>query len=176
MQNAALCCLKKEVHMASINNFTIKNIVKFRGHDDEDCFQGNIYHDKTRVGSYQDNTWTGEADIDFTDSECKKVAEQASREYFATRPKELNGLEPTLDFFFHDVLKLIADEKEYLKIQKKGYARMIVYKEDPRHWKAMQIMWTKAELGDKWLAENPTKHIVKDFRSLADFTIGGGAK
>lgn len=45
--------------MAKINEFELKNITEFRGHEGEDLIQGDVYYKGKKVGYYSQDAWGG---------------------------------------------------------------------------------------------------------------------
>lgn len=55
-----------------INGFTLKAITKFKGHEGEPCYQGNIYLSNKKVGYFSSSYTMGPMDIIFDSPEIEQ--------------------------------------------------------------------------------------------------------
>lgn len=132
--------------MASIKGISLKNIQKFRGHDGENCYQGNIYFKGKLAGSWSQDAWGGPDRFCINDDNIYETLIQTATDYYAENPyKDYHGItlkeftegkEPSLESYtgvcalemlINDIWLLSMQEKEYKKWQKKGYQIMVVF-------------------------------------------------
>lgn len=155
--------------MAQIKGLTIKNITNFKGHEGEECSQGNIYLDSKKVGYYSDSFTMGDATIDFDSKELRERAEKICAEYYAENPQErwFTDTEPDLEELFQKLFELIDCEKNYKKNLKKGFSVLVTYKQN---YSTVMLSTVSLPAAHKWLKE---KGITgeKIFTSLNDFII-----
>lgn len=63
--------------MAKINGLELKNVKKFKGHEDENLYQANIYLEGKKIGKWKQNYMSGPDDIDIIDKyDMKKLTDK----------------------------------------------------------------------------------------------------
>lgn len=161
--------------MASIKGFQIKGLVRFEGRE-WPGEQGSIYVDGKKVGWYNNDGSGGMVDIDFYQAgdrrkEIEERLEKAVKEYYAEHPNtEYPELEPDSEIFFADLLNLMDDEKEYKKMQKKGYPFVVIYKESEQSPYQKIIGYQVENQVEQFVKEG--KYLrCKVYRTLDDFDI-----
>lgn len=131
-----------------IANFTLKGVKSFRGHEGETCYQGNIYMDNKKVGTFSDNSWSGEIDYDL-DAQYEKKVKENLKEWFTKNPfgleekynihnsrynlLELYGENRLMEAMLAELENLYYIEKELKSFNKKGYPLMALAKKSERH-------------------------------------------
>lgn len=109
--------------MASINGIQIKNLKKFKGHDCETLYQGSVYYNGKKLGSWSQDAWGGCDNYDFDpsvlDDEVKKFAKS---DYVEDKYRDITRL----DSLMFKLVELSENEKEYNKATRQGYNSYIV--------------------------------------------------
>ena len=98
--------------MAKINDFELRGITNFRGHEGEELIQGNVYYKGKKVGFYSQDAWGG---MDIFDIDYKLPLELTQE--ITKKAKEYKG-----GVLFKDIDTLY--DKTYninFKYDKKGY-------------------------------------------------------
>ena len=65
-----------------LGSFEIKGCTTYRGHEGESCLQGNLYFDEKKVGSFNEDSWSGEFLYELNGNIEEKELENAARAYF----------------------------------------------------------------------------------------------
>lgn len=96
--------------MARINGVEIKSLKNFKGHEGEDCYQGNIYLHGKKIGFWSMDTWGGMDHYSFDE----KLLEKAVLSYKSMLEinEEIYSFFDT-DLFLQDLLSLTLCEKNY---------------------------------------------------------------
>lgn len=166
--------------MASIKGIELRNIKDFRGHEQEELTQGDVYYKGKKVGYYSQDAWGG-MDIfdldwqnlskelmkevkDITDNYIggklfKKLDDLYDKQYNITwEHREQKGYE----YLFMDLLQLLAHEETYKKYAKK--------------WNTNDISIIYYDLYRSAVCSGEPKGSMKDYtyflyKSLKDFDI-----
>lgn len=110
--------------MASIKGVTLKSVKQFEGHEGEILYEGNIYVDNKKVGSFEDGDWGGPPTIEFDTPEKKALFEVRMREYYNENPSNYEEEE----FFIDEILQLVKLEGIFKKNSKKGIPIVVRFK------------------------------------------------
>lgn len=125
--------------MARIKGIELRNIVQFRGHEQEELIQGNVYYNGTKVGFYSQDSWGGD-DIFQLDSKLSKKKreeiENITNNYVGgvlfKKIDDLCGFNSPhweqigYDYLFMDLLLLLGHEKTYKEYCKKWNTNKVV--------------------------------------------------
>ena len=183
--------------MASINGITVKALKQFRGHEGEPLYQGNIYLGNKKIGFWSQDSYGG-CDNIYLDqpysiaklkSEIKRLNNERKHTFARTGGSAII-LDYDLELLFGDLMVMYADEKDFKKAVKNGFAGVLLIT-DGYHifgWnldKATTSMSNDEILvrfskgiedgkkKHKFFKENGyTKHEAKIYRSLDDFKVG----
>ena len=122
--------------MAKIKGIELKNITYFRGHEEEELMQGDVYYKNKKVGFYSQDAWGGEDRFylhnDVDKDICKEITNITNNYIGGILFKKLDDLYDTYyhynsnskferkgyEFFFMDLLQLIEHERLYKKYSK----------------------------------------------------------
>ena len=121
--------------MAKINDFELRGITNFRGHEQEDLIQGNIYYKGKKVGWYSQDSWGGCDHIDLDYTLPKELLKEINDILDNYESETLfNGISDLYDktynikfdhkifkggeFLFGDLIQLDTFEKKYKKFSK----------------------------------------------------------
>lgn len=102
--------------MASIKGVTLKSVKKFEGHEGETLYEGNIYLENKKLGSFEDGDWGGPINVEFDTPEKKDLFEARMKEYYNENPSNYENTE----FFIDEILQLVKLEAIFKKNSKKG--------------------------------------------------------
>ena len=183
--------------MASINGITVKALKKFKGHEGEPLYQGNVYLGNKKIGWWSQDSWGG------PDSCC--LDEPYRIRKLEAKVKELNHdkeknytrddgstytIDYSLDIMFGDLMELKADEDVFKDAVKNGFAGVLLVT-DGHHVFGWNLNKEMADLSDEiilmkfakviedgkkkhkfYKEDGFIKHQTKIYRSLADFNIG----
>jgi len=123
--------------MSKINGFELKGIKNFRGHEEEELIQGNVYYKGKKIGYYSQDAWGGMDifNIDYNlNKDLRKEIEDLSNNYIGgVLFKELDDLYDKMyhledkwhyekkgyEYLFSDLLQLNEHERLYKKYTKK---------------------------------------------------------
>lgn len=121
--------------MAKINGFELKGVKEFKGHEGEDCYQGNIYYKNKKVGYFSSSYTMGPMDINFDDREVERIFNETLKAYIENFPEQFDGsglLYPELNRMFDgesfiiELLNIKDWEKLVKKEFKKGYKSAVM--------------------------------------------------
>ena len=187
--------------MASINGITVKGLKKFKGHEGEPLYQGNVYLGNKKIGFWSQDSWGGQ-DTCYLDEPYKvrkleaKVKEfnRDKEETFSRNDGSTYTLDYSLDILFGDLMALKNDEDTFKSATKGGYAGVLLVT-DGYHVFGWNLKKEITDLSDevilmkfakaiedgkkkqKFFKEyGITKHQTKIYRSIADFNIGKAIK
>jgi hypothetical protein len=174
--------LKGEMNMASIKGVQLKNIKSKRGHEGESCLEANIYMDikgkAKKIGSVEEETWSGEYQITYEQPEYEAMLEKAVTEYFAENPSDVTG-----NTIFLYELRMLADiEKQFKKLKAEVDKDNTVAKKELYTPILLYIFFPNSEtVKDVWRCynEGQLQKVLKDekaetytvYRSLDQFVI-----
>ena len=183
--------------MASINGITVKGLKKFRGHEGEPLYQGNVYLNNKKIGWWSQDSWGG-PDSCCLDEPYKvrkledKVKElnRDKEETFTRNDGSTCTMSYSLDIMFGDLMELKHDEDTFKAAIKNGFGGVLLVT-DGCHVFGWNLGKTEARFTEKDLLEHYAKliadgkkkyrfydeddfikHEVKIYRSLDDFNIG----
>lgn len=180
--------------MATINGISVKGMKKFFGHEGEPCFQGNLYLENKKIGTWSQDSWGGCDNFYIEKSYSERLLNKAvvslnlDKEYRGGTAEKPFVLEYNLERLLDDYISLVQDEKEYKKAVKAGYAGVMILS-DGYHLSIWRLGKRLADMTDDELAyemrhsiENAkksffkedkfNKHTLKIYRSLTDFEVG----
>ena len=156
---------------SSIKGFKLKNLTKFKGHEQEPLYQGDIYYNGRKVGWYSDDFNGGEPWIDLPD-DIYKLLEKVSKEYLKTKYKDHKFMWG-VSTFFSEIIELNIDEKFYNQQKKKGLDILVVFKDKKSKYPQEKLVAFKGiEYVYKYLEKNTDLDIARSFTSNEDFIIG----
>lgn len=135
--------------MASINGITIKSLKKFRGHEGEELFQGNVYFNNKKLGFWSQGDWGGPDTFDFNmtalNSACKdfqKGHPQNSKYY---------DILDDASVFMGELVNFIELTSRFKSYFKKGYKTIItLFGKNQTYWIASASDLTDNELFKKY--------------------------
>lgn len=183
--------------MASINGITVKGIKKFKGHEGEPLYQGNVYLGNKKIGFWSQDSWGG-PDTCYLDEPYKvrklevKVKElnRDKEETFSRGDGSTYTIDYSLDIMFGDLMELKNDEDTFKSAIKNGFGGILLVT-DGYHVFGWNLNKEMANLSDeiilmkftkaiedgkkkhKFFSEyGVTKHKTKIYRSADDFNIG----
>lgn len=180
--------------MASINGISLKNVKKFRGHEGEPLYQGNLYLNNKKIGFWSQDSWGGPDNVALDkyydelslDNAVHKL--NTDKDYHGGTEDKPFVLEYNLERLMGDYMPLYEDEQVYKSAVKKGYAGVMVASDGyqqvvwslPREYTEMsndELFALMADgikqAKDGFMAENKfIEHTVKVYRSPEDFVIG----
>lgn len=183
--------------MASINGITVKGITRFRGHEGEPLYQGNIYLGNKKIGFWSQDAHGGCDNIhldqpySITKLENKvKMLNKDHKHTFARTGGSAIILDYDLELLFGDLIVMQEDEKDFKKAIKNGFAGVLLVT-DGYHifgWNLSnaEVNLTHGELLEKFAKgiedgkkkhkffkeDGFTKHEIKVYRSVDDFKVG----
>lgn len=187
--------------MASINGITVKALKKFRGHEGETLYQGNVYLGNKKIGFWSQDSWGG-PDTCYLDEPYRvrkleaKVKElnNDKAETFSREDGSTYTLDYSLDRMFGDLMVLKDDEDTFKSAIKNGYGGVLLVT-DGYHVFGWNLNKEAIDLNDeiilmkfakeiedgkkkhKFFGEyGLTKHEVKIYRSLDNFNVGKAIK
>lgn len=116
--------------MASINGIKLKSIKTFKGHEQEDLIQGNVYYKNKKVGFYSQDSWGGCDNIQLDSNLSKTLINEINdilKDYKHDTlfggisdlyDKKYNVVSNALDlkggeYLFSDLIQLMEYEKIY---------------------------------------------------------------
>lgn len=123
--------------MAKIKGIELRNIKDFRGHEQEELTQGDVYYKGKKVGYYSQDAWGGMDifDIDYNlDKDLKQEVNNVVNNYIGGKIfKKLDDLydkqynvnfehvlkQKGYEYLFMDLLQLLSHEETYKKYAKK---------------------------------------------------------
>lgn len=181
--------------MAVINGLSIKCLKQFRGHEGEPVFQGDLYLNGKKLGSWSQDSYGGpdnfmldggRKQVRVLDDIVKGMYPEKARS-FGTEENPI-VIKYGLESLIVDLLDLMHDEKTFKKAVKNGYDGTLVVT-DGYHECCWQLPATYTALSDEVLLgkfgaalrnakesffpeDEFTKHQVKIYRSLKDFVVG----
>lgn len=161
--------------MAEIKGITLKNITNFKGHEGEPCKQGNICYSGKKVGYYSDSFMMGPPEIEFDSDEKREIIVHICDEFYKQFPDKLKSsysdliLDPDLELFFYELIKLIDHEKEYKRFVKKGFPILLTYEQ--KNGIEKMIGCSTQDVADETIAELIDIINLKQYKSLDDFLI-----
>lgn len=185
--------------MASINGISAKNIKRFKGHEEEPLCQGNLYLGNKKLGFWSQGDWGGPDDFNLAGEYSERRLNEAvkrlnpEKAYRGGTPEKPFVLEYDLELLMGDFVCLWMDEQKYKKAIKDGYAGILIAT-DGYHAATWHLPKSYVEMSDEVLLEKMAgaiakaeesffeernghnKHIVKIYRSGADFDIGEPVK
>ena len=119
-----------------LDGFTLKSVKKFKGHEGETCYQGNIYLNNKKVGYFSSDYNMGPMDVRFDDKETEKLFAETGKKFLEKYPKGYLyshiGYEKLMQEYWNDesfiseLLDIIEAEKMYKKAVKNGYKFLYV--------------------------------------------------
>lgn len=104
--------------MAEIKGFQLRNVVNFKGHEQEPLVQGDIWYEGKNVGYFSQDSRGGEDIINFKHEAYEQLAKQRTKDYFTEYPDstcDFYKLEPDVGMFLLEILYLSYIEKDYKK-------------------------------------------------------------
>lgn len=155
---------------ASIKGFELRNITHFLGHEQEDCYQGFIYYKGKKVGYYSDDSWGGQAIIDFFNEGIDKVFNQNAKEYLKERYPKDTLMHDFTDMFFTDILQLISIHNDLINDKKEGFQFIAILSQDGAWCSERAVSFVNEQGLKKYVLEN-NLIVEKIFREDADFII-----
>lgn len=163
--------------MAKIKEFEIRNIVNFRGHEEESLQQGDIYYAGKKIGFYSDCAFGGESIVNIYQREEEMILDKVASEFVEQNKKHPN-IADFIDFinkkvaFLQEILQLQEYERLYKKGLKKGYTCLLISyptKELNALYPQIYHCCTNFDF-DKWYkAEKPV--YAKYYTNINDFII-----
>lgn len=110
--------------MASINGVTIKSFKTFRGHEWEECSQGNVYLNGKKLGFWSQDSYGGPDTYEFDEDVLKKACSDFKDGF----PRDYRYLDvcDDIDVFMGELTRLITEEKHLKKFFNKGYKVAII--------------------------------------------------
>lgn len=183
--------------MASINGITVKGLKKFKGHEGETLYQGNVYLGNKKIGWWSQDSWGG-SDICYLDEPYKirkleeKVKElnRDKEEIFTRNDGSTCTFSYSLDVMFGDLMELKHDEDTFTKAIKNGFGGVLLVT-DGYHVFGWNLSHTEAGFTENNLLEQYaklieegkkehkfypedkfTKHVIKIYRNINDFKVG----
>ncbi len=152
----------------SIKGFELRNIVCFKGHEEEDLQQGDIYYKGKRIGWYSQDAWSGE-DIIHLDNGYVEFTEKTAKEYLKTRFKE--EFLQKMDTFFLEILELNNNFKFFLAEKKKGMEFIAIVSNEIGGWCSERVYAFRNKKALEDLLEKDKLVLVKKFSTEEDFVI-----
>ena len=110
--------------MASINSIQVKNLKKFKGHEGEPLYQGNIYYKGKKLGFWSQDAWGAICDnYGFNENILKdEVEKYKASDFVEDEYRKYTSLESLLS----DLITLTEQEKMFKQYAKKGYPSTVV--------------------------------------------------
>lgn len=183
--------------MAKINGLEIKEVKHFLGHEQEDCFQGNLYLNGKKIATWSNSYSMGENDYNFEPGYSRKKLDELIKKMY---PETKYSLGYDLDLIIDDLLELREYEKSYKRQLKNVEAPVLAvvcrkyifstpyhfsglaswyynYTKDVKQ-KTDEIMEEEVMDAAKrdGVAINEENAAVTIFRSLSDFNVGESFK
>ena len=183
--------------MASINGITVKSLKKFRGHEGEPLYQGNIYLGNKKIGWWSQDSHGGCDNIHLDEQynvsklEGKVRLHNLNKETTHTRRDGSTfTLEYSLDRLFGDLMELKIDEDMFKDAIKNGFTGLLLVtdgyhvfgwnlsEKDMEHNNdaILRKFHNAIEDGKKehkfYKEDGFTKHEIKIYRSADDFKVG----
>jgi hypothetical protein len=161
--------------MAKIKELELKAVHYFNGHDGYGV-SANLYMDGKKIGEMLDDGWGGGIQIHIASVEKQKEFSERVQSYFAEQPDEFE----TDDIFLNYLLDLWNLQKEFKKMQKKGFPillHMEFRSKNPtqEEWEhPVPVPKTFGILSEVALEKTIQEHnpkVTQIFRSLDDFNI-----
>ncbi len=152
--------------IVSINCFSIKNIVNFRGHKQELLKQGDVYYKGKKIGFYSQNFSGG---TDYIDIDYEYI--NIIKKYMETKYENENEKMPfylNQDYFFLELLILNEDYNYFKKAIKQGYLGVIFFKKKGENY-SEYVSSFKNELALKHIKSNTNYERFRVYKSLEDF-------
>lgn len=112
--------------MAKICGFEVKAVKEFKDHDGYPICQGNVYYKGKKLGFWSQDAWGGADRFEFDTTpydDALAETDLSGHKEFAECYRY--GLDVSLDILLGELLNLHDIEKEYKKLQKKGYSKML---------------------------------------------------
>ena len=187
--------------MASINGITVKSLKKFKGHEGEPLYQGNVYLGNKKIGWWSQDSWGG-PDTCYLDEpyrirklEAKVKELNHDKEAAFTRNDGSTYLiDYSLEIMFGDLMELKHDEDMFKSAVKNGFAGVLLVT-DGYHVFGWNLNKETTDLSDDIILMQFTKlfevgnmkhkffeeygirkHQTKIYRSLEDFNVGKAIK
>lgn len=166
--------------MASIMGVEIKKSKTYRGHEDEPCLQGELHIDGKKVGSFFEETWSGDYETNFINKEAEALFNARQDLYYKKNTKDKAIACATC--FIYDIRILTDKEKDFKKHVNKETKKATIANRKIWPWMFVEIFpkgKAKKDLAyfvpddeslEKLLAEHRTA-TYKVYRDLADFII-----
>ena len=183
--------------MASINGITVKARKKFRGHEGELLYQGNVYLGNKKIGWWTQDSHGGPDSIHLDEPYRVRKLEERVKEL--NRDKEetykrgdgsIYVLDYSLDIMFGDLMELKNDEDTFKTAVKNGFAGVLLVT-DGCHVFGWNLRKEIADLPDEviltkfakaieegkkkhrfYKEDNFIKHETKIYCSFNDFNVG----
>lgn len=167
---------QKEIKMASLFGFKLKNRRTFKGRDWEGC-QSDLWYENKKVAWYNDSGDGSMADIDFYDGrkgreEYQPILDAAVKQYYERFPLESDyaNLTPDAEMFMGELLELMDREKTYKSMLKKGYSAVIIYKKVADSPYEEIVGLQSAQAAKKYIEDNKLSK-YRLYTSVEDFEI-----
>lgn len=163
--------------MANISGISIKAVKHFIGTEGP-AYQGNIYIGSKKVAFWSQDGNGGPDWFEMMNGFSKKKLVEAMKPYVDQKSIELKIIDES---FMYNLLWLNQAEKEFKKVQKKGYKAMLevtdgfhvtnyYYPDVPNCTAEELFMRIKDDIKDKFFKNAEIKyHLYKD---ISDFSIG----
>ena len=110
--------------MASINGVSIKAFKKFRGHEGEELYQGNVYYNGKKLGFWSQDAHGGVCDnFEFDETVLNNESEKYKN--YSGKVSEEDKKYYDITFFMIALSDLTIAEKQFKKGLKNGYHSLV---------------------------------------------------
>ena len=186
--------IRRKNAVVSINGISLKNMVKFRGHEEETLYQGDLCLGEQKIGFWSEDSWGGPDNIildpgyDLKQLNYLIAALNPDKKISSISSKHSFEIAYNLELLMADYLRLYHEHEEYLAAVNAEYSGIMIAS-DGFHFTSWYLPETYVKQSDEYLLEemaealgkakesffaenNYTKHTVKIYRSEEDFAIG----
>lgn len=152
----------------AIKDIELRNIVAFKGHEEEPLFQGDIYYHNCPVGWFSEDAWGGDSHIRIKEP-YYEIIENLSKEYLQKRYKE--EFLQDLSTLFTDILALNESYKFFKEQSKKGMQIVAVVTTEIGSWLSERVIAFRNEKCLQEYLKTENMILVFKYTSLEDFNV-----
>lgn len=152
----------------AIKDIELRNIVAFKGHEEEPLFQGDIYYHNCPVGWFSEDAWGGDSHIRIKEP-YYEIIENLSKEYLQKRYKE--EFLQDLSTLFTDILALNESYRFFKEQSKKGMQIVAVVTTEIGSWLSERVIAFRNEKCLQEYLKTENMILVFKYTSLKDFNV-----
>lgn len=161
----------------SINGISVRNLVKFKGHEEETCYQGDVYYKGKLLGFWSQDAWSGPDRYSFD----TKILDKAVEDYrYSKRVSRDYRAITDLDILLWDLMILMEMREDFKRDRKLHNSitapkRILVETQEPEgncyRFEEIPEHYTKDYFVAKYNDPANQVEVIGVYNTLEDFEI-----